>query len=121
MGGNELGEQLNGVSTNVAALVFQASCGQLSGCLPSLGELLLQVAYSHEHLDGSAAAVRVDIEKSLFEDIEKGIDLGLVIFTALFLSAQIGNEVPADLNDCTAEGIRLEWCQSRHEVNRWEI
>lgn len=104
---NKLGQQFDRVASHIAALILQASGSKFRCSLPPLRELLLQIADSHEYLDRATAAVRVDIKESFFEYVEKGVDLGLIIITAFLLSAEIGNEVSADLDHCTAESICL--------------
>jgi hypothetical protein len=59
--------------------------------LSSLGELLFLITNSHKDLDGTATAVRVDVQESLLQYVEKGVDLSLIILTSLFLTAQVGN------------------------------
>jgi hypothetical protein len=71
--------------------------------LASLGELLLQITNSHKYLDRTATAIRVDIEETFFQYIEKGVDLGFIVVAGFFLSAEISNEVSANLNNCTAK------------------
>jgi hypothetical protein len=108
MCGNKLGQQFDRIASHIAALILQASGGEFRCSLSPLRELLLQVADSHEYLDRATAAVRVDIQESFFQYIEKGIDLGFIIITAFFLSAEVGDEVAADLDYCTAESICLD-------------
>ena len=108
MCGNKLGQQFDRITSHIAALILQTSGGEFCCSLSPLRELLLQVADSHEYLDRATATVRVDIKESFFQYIEKGVNLGLIIITALFLSAEIGDEVPADLDYCAAESICLD-------------
>jgi hypothetical protein len=106
--GNKLGQQFDCISSNIAALVFQTSRSQLRSGLSPLGELLFQVADPHQNLDRSATAVRVNVEETLFQHIEECIDLRLGVFARLFLPAQVGDEVTADLNHGASEGVGLE-------------
>jgi hypothetical protein len=56
-------------------------------------------------LECPASAVRVDIEESLFQHIEKGVKLGLVVLTALILLAKVANHVSTDLNQGTSKSV----------------
>ena len=105
--GNQLGQQLDRISPNVATLIFQTSRSQLCRSLSPLGELLFQVADTHQNLNGAATAVRVNVEETLLQYIEECVDLRLGVFAWLLLSAQVRDEVTADLNDGTSKGIRL--------------
>jgi hypothetical protein len=105
--GDKLGQEFNCITPDVTALVLQASGCQLSRGLSSLGELLLKITNSHKYLDRTAPAVRVDIEETLFQYIEKGVDLGFVVVAGFLLSAKISNEVSTNFDDCTAESVCL--------------
>lgn len=104
---DEAAEQLDGISANITALVFETSASQLGCLLPPLGEFLLEVAELDVDLDRSAAAVRVDIQETLLQHIEKGIQLGLVIFAPLLLLAEVDEHVSADFNQGASKGVRL--------------
>lgn len=105
--GNQLGQQLDRISPNVATLILQTSRSQLCRSLSPLGELLFQVADTHQNLNGAATAVRVNVEETLLQYIEECVDLRLGVFARLFLPTQVRDEVTADLNNGTSKGIRL--------------
>ena len=87
MGRYKLPEQLDSISSNIAALIFQTPRSQLSSGLAALGKLLFQVAKLDINLERPASAVWVDVKKSLFENVKKAIDLGLGVPRPFFLFA----------------------------------
>jgi len=87
--GHELTKQLYRIPSDVATLVFKTSSSKLCRCLTAFGELLFQFTQLHVHLNVSATAVGVSIQKSLFQDVKEAIDLRFRVLVALLLLAQI--------------------------------
>lgn len=105
MGLDEGAQQLDGVSSHVAALILETAAGELCSLLSSFGELLLQVAEFHINLQGPASAVRVDVEKAFLEDVEEGVELRFVVLATFILLAEIGNHVSANFDEGATECV----------------
>ena len=72
---NQLGEEFDGISSDIAALVLQTSRGEFCCGLPPFWELGVQIAKLDEDLDGATSTVGIQVQESLLQNIEKYVDL----------------------------------------------
>ena len=107
MSSDQFPKQLDSIAPNVAALVLEAPCCQLSSLLAPLRKLLLQVADTHEDLNGSAPTVGIDVKKAFLQNVEETIDLHLGVLAPFLLTAKLSNHVATDLNNGTSKTVDL--------------
>ena len=89
MQGYELPKQLDSIPSNVATLILQTPCSQLGSGLAAFGKFLLQIAELDINLDDPASTIRVNVEESFLENVEKAIDLGFGVFGPFLLLAKV--------------------------------
>jgi len=128
MGGDEFSQQLNRVLADVATLVLQTTARKICSILPALGELggkairkVLAIfkasrsgpgldilkKFAVVNLDRFGPAVWVDIREPLFEQVEKGTHLRIVVFASLIVLHQFGDQVSTDLDDGVSQVVGL--------------